>query len=183
MVKGGTCCDTFFLMSSTRFQTLREPIRACHYRHWPKFSSLATVHQEFFSTTTSQKTESGINCKVARSLSPIRRQRRDSGSARIQSNTIIDYTSSSNNCGSNRSDDKNVRPYSGSLPSPGYEWCKRCNIPDKRFQIKIGATNKCLDRPRIFGLGICHKAKRYYWQQLYVMVILGSFCFAGICTV
>jgi hypothetical protein len=69
------------------------------------------------------------------------------------------------------------RPYSGSLPSPGYEWCTRCNIRCHKFQKNIGQHNACLESPRLFGLGICGAAKNYWKQQRYKMTAFAVLCF------
>ncbi|VEU41776.1 unnamed protein product [Pseudo-nitzschia multistriata] len=168
-VEGGKGLANFFRMTSTRFQTL--PMHVHTYRYPPpNLVFFMTVRRDIFSTTASQKTEIRSCYKSNRSPSPFRHDReRGNGDNGIENNAKC---SSCNSFYGGSGDDNDrgsnsvVRPYSGSLPSPGHEWCKRCNIPDKRFQMKIGSTNKCLDRPRIFGLGICHEAKQYYRQQL-----------------
>ena len=75
-------------------------------------------------------------------------------------------------------------PYSGSLPSPGYEWCKRCNIPSRHLQKAIGEHNPCLDRPtatfRFLGLHICAPARQYYREQLTTMAMLMALCFVAL---
>lgn len=116
--------------------------------------------------------------RLASSLSPFdpRKKNRDNGRIGMYDRN------SCNDCSEDHKGDRPqsfVRPYSGSLPSPGYEWCPRCNIPDKRYQKKIGSANECLDRPRLFGLGICDDAKKYYRHQMYVLTCLGIFCFGG----
>lgn len=70
-----------------------------------------------------------------------------------------------------------VRPYSDSLPSEGYEWCTRCSIRCHNLQKKIGYQNACLDSPRLFGLGICSAAKKYWQKRVYSMVALATICF------
>lgn len=72
-----------------------------------------------------------------------------------------------------------VRPYSDSLPSPGYEWCDRCQIRTHKFQKPQGQHNACLDTPRFFGLGVCTPARKYYQQQVTNMIFLSLFCFAA----
>lgn len=59
----------------------------------------------------------------------------------------------------------NIRPYSESLPTKGYEWCTRCQIRCKKLEKKIGHHNPCLDTPRLFGFGICNDAKQYWIRQ------------------
>lgn len=76
-------------------------------------------------------------------------------------------------------------PYSGSLPSPGYEWCKRCNIPCRSLQKAIGEHNECLDLPPkvtfwFLGLHTCPSARKYYKEQLTTMVFLTAFCFVAL---
>jgi len=77
-------------------------------------------------------------------------------------------------------------PYSGSLPSPGYEWCRRCNIPSRQLQKAIGEHNPCCDRPaqfvtlKLLGIGICPAAWRYYQQQFATMAILTAFIFVAL---
>mmetsp|Transcript_4332 Transcript_4332/g.9318 ORF Transcript_4332/g.9318 Transcript_4332/m.9318 type:complete len:180 (+) Transcript_4332:302-841(+) len=68
----------------------------------------------------------------------------------------------------------NVRPYSGSLPCPGYEWCSKCNIPSKQLQKEIGAPNACLE---LNGAVMCSQAKQYYINQCQAMLLLMGFCF------
>mmetsp|Transcript_20027 Transcript_20027/g.55700 ORF Transcript_20027/g.55700 Transcript_20027/m.55700 type:complete len:182 (+) Transcript_20027:205-750(+) len=178
-VKSGKCCGLYFRMYSNRFQALRRPFHSNHYL-WPNLISPLSIGQEFFSTTINRKPSSRGNYRFASLPSPFLQRRGDQGN-----------TSNWDKCdkggGSPNDYDKDkdtiVRPYSASLPSPGYEWCKRCNIPDKRHQKKIGVANRCLDRPRIFGLGICNGAKQYYRQQFYILVFAGIFCFGGICAI
>ena len=73
------------------------------------------------------------------------------------------------------------RPYSGSLPSPGHEWCSRCNIPSRKFQVAIGERHPCLDLPtatfRFLGLHLCAPARQYYRDQLTTMAFLVAVCF------
>jgi len=58
-----------------------------------------------------------------------------------------------------------VRPYSGSLPSPGYEWCRRCHIPCKRLQKPV-ANKVTMADPCYSRIGdICEPARRYYRRQ------------------
>lgn len=72
-------------------------------------------------------------------------------------------------------------PYSGSLPSPGHEWCSRCNIPSRKFQVAIGEHHPCLDLPtatfRFLGLHLCAPARQYYRDQLTTMALLVAVCF------
>jgi len=72
-----------------------------------------------------------------------------------------------------------IRPYSDSLPSPGYEWCERCQIRTHKFQKPRGYHNTCLDAPRLFGWGVCGPARQYYQQQVTHMIFLSLFCFAA----
>ena len=77
----------------------------------------------------------------------------------------------------NNDDDENmIRPYSGSLPSPGHEWCSRCHIPDKCLQKRIGYHNPCLDTPRLFGFGICQPAWNFYKRQTYTLGFILGIC-------
>ena len=83
-------------------------------------------------------------------------------------------------------------PYSGSLPSPGHEWCTRCNIPSKALEKAIGQHNPCLDRQqqrqrptRLFWFGyywggLCAPARNYYRQQLTTMGFLTLLCFVAL---
>lgn len=82
-----------------------------------------------------------------------------------------------------------IRPYSGSLPSPGYEWCQRCHIPCRRLQKAIpvessstlntnhssGSTDACMNMP-----GICAAARQYYQRQLTNMAFLTALCFVAL---
>jgi hypothetical protein len=80
---------------------------------------------------------------------------------------------------SSASKEKHIRPYSDSLPSPGSEWCSRCQIRTHHFQKPQDQHNACLDTPRLFGLGVCASARQYYQQQVAHMVFLSLFCFAA----
>jgi hypothetical protein len=80
----------------------------------------------------------------------------------------------------NNAKDEPIRPYSDSLPSPGYEWCSRCQIRTHKFQKPLGQQNNgCLEAPRLFGLGVCGSARQYYQQQVTHMIFLSLFCFAA----
>jgi hypothetical protein len=81
---------------------------------------------------------------------------------------------------SSDSNSKPIRPYSESLPSPGFAWCERCHIQSHVFEETLGAHNTCLDRPRLFGLGVCHPAKQYFRQQVTYMAFLGALCFVAL---
>jgi hypothetical protein len=81
-----------------------------------------------------------------------------------------------------------LRPYSGSLPSPGYEWCSRCNIPSRKLQKAIGQPNPCLDRRPshasrgwlFFLEGVCPAARHYYQQQITYMFFFTALCFVAL---
>lgn len=70
-----------------------------------------------------------------------------------------------------------VKPYSQSIPSPGHNWCSRCNIRCHSFQKPINEHNACLDSPQLFGLGICDPAKQYWMRQTNAMVAMFIMCF------
>jgi hypothetical protein len=94
-------------------------------------------------------------------------------------------SSSSSNSNKNNNIKEPLRPYSGSLPSPGYEWCQRCNIPSKKLQKAIGQHNPCLDRrPGGGGAplleGICPAARHYYQQQFTHMFFFTALCFVAL---
>ena len=91
------------------------------------------------------------------------------------SSTTPKRNTSSNNGDAER---KVIRPYSGSLPSPGYDWCTRCYIPDRKLQKRIGDHNPCLDTPRLFGFGLCRPAYNYYKRQLSTLIAILGICFA-----
>lgn len=80
----------------------------------------------------------------------------------------VDNTNHQHNS-SNSNNPAVVRPYSGSLPSPGYEWCRRCHVPSRRLQKPVvAATHNMLADPcyrRRSTDGICEPARRYYRQQ------------------
>ena len=99
------------------------------------------------------------------------RQRRRRHSS--YSSTTPKLNTTSNNGDGNG---KVIRPYSSSLPSPGYDWCTRCYIPDRKLQKRIGDHNPCLDTPRLFGFGICRPAYNYYKRQLSTLVALFGIC-------
>ena len=73
---------------------------------------------------------------------------------------------------SKMSGSKPIRPYSPSLPCPGYEWCNRCHIPSKSLQKPIGVPNPCWEKP-----GLCTGAHKYYRTQMASMGLLMAFCF------
>ena len=88
-----------------------------------------------------------------------------------------DFNKTRNSNGSNDNENENmIRPYSGSLPSPGHEWCSRCHIPDKCLQKRIGYHNPCLDTPRLFGFGLCQPAWNFYKRQTYTLTFILGIC-------
>ena len=71
-----------------------------------------------------------------------------------------------------------ILPYSGSLPSPGHEWCSRCRIPSKQLQKAIHEPNPCLEIRPIWT--ICQPAKKYHRQQAQTMLVLTAVCFVAL---
>mmetsp|Transcript_19438 Transcript_19438/g.29990 ORF Transcript_19438/g.29990 Transcript_19438/m.29990 type:complete len:154 (-) Transcript_19438:57-518(-) len=76
-----------------------------------------------------------------------------------------------------------VRPYSDSLPRPGYEWCSRCGIRTHNFQKRVGEHHPCLDLPRpiwFLQSGMCENARQYYRNQMNVFLVLSVTLFGVI---
>jgi hypothetical protein len=131
-------------------------------------------------------------------------------SSRTTTRTCSSNNSNSSNSSSSSSNNSRLkmkeplRPYSGSLPSPGYEWCRRCNIPSRKLQKAIGQHNPCLDLPThthqdnntttaaprslvqklLLVVGrrrsICPAARQYYQQQVAYMAFFTALCFVAL---
>ena len=76
-------------------------------------------------------------------------------------------------------------PYSNSLPSPGYEWCRKCHVPSRHLQKVIGKPDPCHQLPSLPVLGdfywsYCEPARHYYRQQFMTMMLLALVCFVSV---
>jgi len=81
-------------------------------------------------------------------------------------------TGNNNNNNEKKEELLHVRPYSGSLPSPGHEWCRRCSIPIKSLQKPVGRMDAWYYRS-----DLCEPARRYYHRQYAFMAFWAALVF------